>query len=123
MPHVAALHPADVCACARVFHNVEEIAPMSRDTIDKVDVAKRIAAVKRWTRNGDILELCDVLEHVMKCWQPIGANLSRDKAAKLSRDMVSSDPTVSAAGCPECAARRASDLARQRRQRAKRKAA
>src|SRR5262249_2599982 len=34
-------------------------------TIDKADVFRRLARVKGWSRNGDILELLDVLEHVL----------------------------------------------------------
>jgi hypothetical protein len=78
-------------------------------TIDKPDLLRRIANVRRWSRNGDMLAICDSLEHVLMHGMP---DLSRDTA----------DATVKAA-CPECAARRASDLARQRRKRNKAKAA
>ena len=34
-------------------------------TIDSTDVFRRMARVKSWSWNGDILELMDVLEHLL----------------------------------------------------------
>jgi hypothetical protein len=99
-------------------------------TIDKADVFRRMARVRAWTRNGDIVELCDTLEHVLKTWEPC-ANLSRDTAqartvtGDMSRDNDGSADTVQTSGkatCPECAKRRAADLARQQRKRQRAKA-
>ena len=79
-------------------------------TIDSADVFRRMARVKSWSRNGDILELMDVLEHLL---------MSRDEQA--ARTVTPGDSGK--AECPDCAKRRASDLARQRRKRQRAKAA
>ena len=76
--------------------------------IDKLDLLRRIAKVRSWSRNGDMLAICDALEHMLLRVEPPIA----------SRDTVLSD--LRSRDTLALAKRRADDNARQKRRRAKR---
>jgi hypothetical protein len=92
-------------------------------TIDKPDAFRRMARVKGWCRNGDILELCDILEHVLTVgYDPVtGRKPDPVTAPAVAGEPVTGSGARSSAGCPDCAKRRAADLARQRKKRNKAK--
>ena len=72
---------------------------------ERLDTVRRIANVRRWTRNGDILVLTERLERMLAATltpaPTVGPNVSHD-----------TDPT---SACPECVARRKANATRQKR--------
>jgi hypothetical protein len=73
--------------------------------IDKLEMLERIANVRRYTRNGEMMAICDTLEHVLIH----GHSVERSKP----------DVERSAVDCPACAKVRAKSNERKIRYRGK----
>lgn len=85
---------------------------MLSDT-DRIEAARRISAVRRWARNGDVLGLCDLLE---KACATVSGNvtLNPGKGANVTlADLANVTP------CPVCEKRRAGNAKRQARHKAR----
>lgn len=83
----------------------------------RLDTVKRIERVRRWTRNGDILALCDTLAKLIA---DVGSTASSVGSTAKGKPV-----TGALAYCPECAKRKETkriEMARYRQRKAGTKA-
>lgn len=65
----------------------------------KADIVRRVDRVRRWTRNGDMLAICDTLERLL-------AAVGSTKTASVGSTSKRVGSTAALPYCPECAARK-----------------